>query len=312
MDAVEKRSKKDIDTEAQDKALGLKEIPTDKLAEDIAAADERLSAIIGKLNDAGDMEFGYSEFIVICTDDDEKEDDYLGFYRIDRKEGVFAQDIPDDIRSGLTSTETSVLSKHPLKDLNKPILPFPFTAAQFKAFIQWNANRGIEIPVDDEALDEAIAENRQEEIHTSALHQQERLTQKDAETNPAPLPLLAHEDEAGPMLEEAPAAEQPQQKCTPGGIEEAKPENPQMAGLNEINNAKFKAKERAKAIADDLWRADVEEKIRISVMADKVYRKLVDEGFVDQLPGHAETLKEWINPVAPEYARKPGRPPKSC
>jgi hypothetical protein len=158
----------------------------------IDEAEKAAATIIGKLDDAGDMEFGYSEFIAICVDDDEKENNYLGFYRIDRNMGIFNQEIPDDIRSCLTSTEASLLSEHPLKDLNSPILPFPFTAAQLKAFMQWSANRGIEIPVDGEALDEAIANNQQEEAQAAVLRQHSQRIGHDITTNESDASLGAY------------------------------------------------------------------------------------------------------------------------
>lgn len=158
-------------------------------------AEEAAAAFIGRLNGVGDMEFGYSDFLAICVDEDEQEDNYLGFYRIDRKVGLFTQDIPDDIRSSLTSTEASILSEHPLRALNKPILPFPFTAAQLKAFIQWSANRGIEIPVDVGALSEAIAKNRQEEAQASALRQGDRQNKTVNESDAALGAYIRHQNQ---------------------------------------------------------------------------------------------------------------------
>lgn len=77
--------------------------------------------------------------------------------------------------------------------------------------------------------------------------------------------------------------------------------------LVEQNTAKAAAVERAKAIATELWQADTAQEIRIGDMAEHVYRVLAAGGFTDSLPGTAERIKEWINPVAPDYARKGGR-----
>lgn len=80
-----------------------------------------------------------------------------------------------------------------------------------------------------------------------------------------------------------------------------------MSGLNPLNAAKNAATKRAQAIAAELWQADIAEKIRVSDMAERVYRALASEGFTDSLLDTAERVKEWIKPVAPDYARKGGR-----
>jgi hypothetical protein len=77
--------------------------------------------------------------------------------------------------------------------------------------------------------------------------------------------------------------------------------------LIEQNTAKAAAVERAKAIAAELWQSDTAQEIRIGEMAERVYRALAAEGFASSLPGTAERLKDWIKPIAPDYARKGGR-----
>lgn len=84
-----------------------------------------------------------------------------------------------------------------------------------------------------------------------------------------------------------------------------------MVGLQAHNMAKTSAVERARVIAAELWQADTTQKTRIGKMADKVYRALVNEGFAESLPGSAERIKKWIEPVAPGYARKGGRDRKT-
>jgi hypothetical protein len=81
-----------------------------------------------------------------------------------------------------------------------------------------------------------------------------------------------------------------------------------MVALTARNSFKANAKSRAEDIADSLWTDDLEEKIRISGMANKVWSCLVDEGFTDMLPENVESLKSWIREVAPPYALKGGRP----
>lgn len=85
-------------------------------------------------------------------------------------------------------------------------------------------------------------------------------------------------------------------------------QNATMRPLKKKNAEKIPAVDRAKAIAFEQWEQDTTKVIRISEMADVVYKKLITEGFVELLPGSEERLKEWIKPVAPDYARRGGAP----
>jgi hypothetical protein len=38
---------------------------------------------------------------------------------------------------------------------------------------------------------------------------------------------------------------------------------------------------------------------------------LLTRGMKDLLPEYTDTLKDWIRPVAPDYACKPGKPKKT-
>ncbi len=73
------------------------------------------------------------------------------------------------------------------------------------------------------------------------------------------------------------------------------------------NSTKITAVERAKTIADDIWKNDTAQEIRIGEAAKRIYQTLVDEGFTKILPDSFERIKKWIKPVAPDYACKGGR-----
>lgn len=77
--------------------------------------------------------------------------------------------------------------------------------------------------------------------------------------------------------------------------------------LDKKNQAKKEARKMAQDIATELWQPDTAQEIRLGDMADRVYRTLAAEGFAESLPGTTERIKEWIRPVAPDYARKGGR-----
>ncbi len=67
----------------------------------------------------------------------------------------------------------------------------------------------------------------------------------------------------------------------------------------------------AQAMAHREWEADTSQVIRIGEMSEKVWSSMIDAGYQDVLPDKQSGLKDWIKPVAPAYATKPGRPKKS-
>lgn len=78
-------------------------------------------------------------------------------------------------------------------------------------------------------------------------------------------------------------------------------------------------KDYAKLIAGRLWSEDSEKQVRISDACAQVWPELVDVGLqhlgkelTEQLlPNDAGSLRPWLRPVAPEYAKKGGRPKNS-
>lgn len=143
-------------------------------AEGLAALMKTLDAI------DGDTELGYADFIKICVGEDESEADFLGLFEIDPTEGLTRQKLSDCIRSSLTRAERIFLGKHPFNNLSKPVLPFPFTMAEFKKVIHWSVGQGIEIPIDEDALAEVIAEkmHEQQELKIIESEQRERNSQE--------------------------------------------------------------------------------------------------------------------------------------
>ena len=62
----------------------------------------------------------------------------------------------------------------------------------------------------------------------------------------------------------------------------------------------------ARIIAAHWWSSDTAQ-TTTGEMADRVYRevgKFAPDGF---MPETVEAVRDWIKPLAPEYARKPGR-----
>jgi len=63
--------------------------------------------------------------------------------------------------------------------------------------------------------------------------------------------------------------------------------------------------DRARTLASEMWQADTDQEYSITAMAKEVLDILKREGF-KSLP-QIERIKEWIRPVAPSHASKPGR-----
>lgn len=86
--------------------------------------------------------------------------------------------------------------------------------------------------------------------------------------------------------------------------------NSSLAVVNEIKDA---IRERARTIADEKWKSDARKKEypRLSDMAVYVRTRLESEGWAEGMPKTIEAIKGWLRPMAPAYAKQPGRSPKS-
>ena len=80
-----------------------------------------------------------------------------------------------------------------------------------------------------------------------------------------------------------------------------------LKGIEKYNADKANAKKFACTIAAALWRMDTKQQIKTGKMAELLKAMLID---FDQTatPETINTIKEWIKPNAPEYAKKSGRP----
>ncbi len=89
--------------------------------------------------------------------------------------------------------------------------------------------------------------------------------------------------------------------------------------LDERNSYKKVVKKFAQQIAKRNWEADTDRNIRIGEMTQIVWAELVDEKIpadtrniiMEALPNSADGLRKWLSPVAPDYAKKSGRPSKN-
>jgi hypothetical protein len=80
-------------------------------------------------------------------------------------------------------------------------------------------------------------------------------------------------------------------------------------------------KHTAQKLAQENWQSDTDQQIRISEMADIVWGKLYErittefsestrESALEALPDLPVGLRPWLRELAPDYAKKPGRPRK--
>ena len=63
--------------------------------------------------------------------------------------------------------------------------------------------------------------------------------------------------------------------------------------------------------AQSQWRRDVDQQIRLGDMCELVWSEIASTEYRDKLPDQPQGLRPWLKPVAPEYAKKPGRPRKT-
>lgn len=82
--------------------------------------------------------------------------------------------------------------------------------------------------------------------------------------------------------------------------------------LMDQNGKKNFLKGCAEIIAKRVWREDLQQKIKVSEACEHVWADLISVAskysVEDQLPDKSSSLKDWLRPIAPEYAKKGGRP----
>ncbi|ADH85952.1 hypothetical protein [Desulfurivibrio alkaliphilus] len=87
-----------------------------------------------------------------------------------------------------------------------------------------------------------------------------------------------------------------------------------QAPLNQINAARRELKDFTKELAKKEWAKDTDRTVRIKDMCKKVYPALCEhaanKNISDLVPDKEEGIKPWLRDVAPDYAKKQGRPPK--
>ncbi len=91
-----------------------------------------------------------------------------------------------------------------------------------------------------------------------------------------------------------------------------------LRALELVNLRKARAKEIAAGVATIMWEADIDQKIRLGEMCHQVWALTMSlrtafngpEDILVAFPDKPQGLKPWLRSVAPEYAKKAGRPRK--
>ena len=78
--------------------------------------------------------------------------------------------------------------------------------------------------------------------------------------------------------------------------------------LIERNSRKMVCKDFVQKIAEYKWQEDKGESIRIGEMCDEIWSEVIAGPWRGDLPNSAKGLRSWLRPVAPDYAKKGGRP----
>lgn len=82
-------------------------------------------------------------------------DDFGSGFEI-RKDGVFLKIPSDEVLAALTTQERDVLLRHPKGRPDSPLLGFQLTLTELKAFLEWAASVGHDVPINEAALLEVI------------------------------------------------------------------------------------------------------------------------------------------------------------
>ena len=130
--------------------------------------------------DLDSIELGFAEFMEFAEADCSGHLDRENFGNVFeiKADGIYVKELPKGI--DLTPKELAALTRHPRGSLNEPALAFPFNLRELKAFFDWAARVGHDIPIDEDALDELITTQRMQSTLTNAS-----LTRKANESDAA-------------------------------------------------------------------------------------------------------------------------------
>lgn len=148
-------------------------------------------------------------------------------------------------------------------------------------------------------LDPATSTGKNYEL---AIGYKDRFVPNDLRIPRAELDALIARHQAAPVAASEPTPQDTKAQRPPD-IEEG----PITGNIDRRNQIKKDLQGMARTLATHWWKNDTAQTL-LGDMADKVYRevaKFAPDGF---MPEKVTTVADWIRPIAPEYARKAGRP----
>lgn len=171
----------------------------------------------------------------------------------------------------LTPEEAATLSLHPTGNIKEPILKFPFTIYELKELLRFTNQEGIDFPIYHDVFYEIVASKQKNN----------RLSGDD--------PI--------------------QRKCSSSLTPFPKAQKKER-GVDKINRARKEEHEYILNLARSIWYKEGDDsKYNISEMAKFIHNELVHKG--DRKILAIDSIKKIIRPIAPEYAKKAGRPKKT-
>ncbi|MEH6686508.1 MAG: hypothetical protein V7693_04530 [Halopseudomonas sabulinigri] len=109
------------------------------------------------------VELGLTNFIKIMERDQfgalPLEDFGSGFEV--KETGIYLKSLPGWLVNSLGEAEFEVLFEHPYGRPEEPVLSFPFTLKELKAFLDWAAHVGHDVPINEEKL-RSVIENQKD------------------------------------------------------------------------------------------------------------------------------------------------------
>ncbi|MCF1305779.1 hypothetical protein [Raoultella ornithinolytica] len=170
----------------------------------------------------------------------------------------------------LTPEEAAVLSLHPTGNIKEPVLKFPFTISELVELLKFTNEEGIDFPISHDVFCEIIADKQKNNIFSGKSEVKEVCSSS---------------------LAPSPEAQKKER------------------GVDKINRVRKEYHEYIRNMAKEIWFKEGDDsEYKMTEMAVIIHNELVSKGSMKVL-GLA-SIKKILSPIAPDYAKKPGRPKK--
>lgn len=170
----------------------------------------------------------------------------------------------------LTPEEAAVISLHPTGNIKEPVLKFPFTINELVELLKFTNEEGIDFPISHDVFCEIIADKQKKNISSSEGENKE--------------------------------------VCSSSLVPSSEGQKKER-GVDKINRMRKEYHRYIRNMAKEIWFKEGDDsEYKITEMALIIHNELVSKGDMKVL-GLA-SIKKILSPIAPDYAKKPGRPKK--